>query len=323
MPTQQSGYNQQTQQSSYGQEPLYPPQPQPPVYTTQHPPQPAFPPQQPVYAQPTYPGAVGHPAAPAYPQQYPHYPGQMAPQSPQAPPKKKRRTGLIVGSVLGGVFIVLLVVCLVVGLALRSYFQNLGALANQSKIVYQDNLKDDPANWTSSSQCVGMSDGYHVQGATICDAPPSAVAGIPLTKNGSDQAIQVTVQATQASSNSAFGIAFLIQQGPRSQLDVFQITASGKWGAYAQTTDESGQQSITPLMPPGANYLPNSAIHAGLNTTNTLKVVLELNHHFVFFVNNTQVGQADDSGSPFAGSLGLGASAATQVVYTNFLDTYV
>lgn len=63
------------------------------------------------------------------------------------------------------------------------------------------------------------------------------------------------------------------------------------------------------------DYTPNAAIHGGYNVENTLEVQA-IGSHFEFFVNGTQVGQADDTWFQ-VGEVGLTGDQDIEVVFTN------
>lgn len=313
-PTQQS-----TQQSGPDQAPFYgqgvqpgmppygaPAQPSVPLYGQ------AAPPSVPMYGQ--Y-GQFAPPSVPLYGQAAPpsmgQQPGWGSPYPPQPPQSQKSRTGLIVS------LIVVAVLILGAGggfLALKANQQgqstgNTGgtatatvpaATATPSNVLFQDSFMDPSTGWANDSHCSYGSGGYHVKDGYICFAPAGGFT---------DATISATVKqiSGSASGQNPYGIAFRISSQTNYEFD---IDSSGEWAVA-----KCGSSNCSPLV----DFTSSSAIHTGLNATNTLTVAMK-GSKFTFSVNGTQVGSATDSAYT-SGKIGVSSSDGIEVVYSSFAIT--
>ena len=282
---------------SYGQ----PAQPSVPMYGQ------VAPPSVPMYGQYGQYGQYAPPSVPMYGQAAPpsmgQQPGWGAPFPPPQPPKKSM-TGLI--------WALVIVVVVVIGgagglLALHANQQTgvtgnstptataPAATATPSNTLFQDSFADPSTGWANDSHCSYGSGGYHIKDGYICYAPAGSFA---------DATISATSKQISGSQLNPYGIAFRIS----GQLDYeFDIDSGGQWAVA-----KCGSSNCTTLV----DFTPNSAIHTGLNVTNTLTVAMK-GSHFVFSVNGTQVGETTDA-TYASGKVGISASDSTEVVYSNF-----
>ncbi|HEU4782347.1 MAG TPA: hypothetical protein VFS83_03310 [Ktedonobacterales bacterium] len=285
------------------QPPAYAPpaQPAPPAYTppAYTPPAPAYgPPQQPAYGTPT--------AQPGYQTGYPAATGQQPwTGEVQAPPQqKKSRAGCIVGCLVA----LVLVVGVAAGgvLLLRSQASGLTVAGvtiggtntgpGGGTLVYQDALDGSTkSQWTDNSNCFFGSGGYHINAGFICYAPSDKV-GDAVT----------TVATKQISGPITYFYGLVVRRVSKGNYYEFQVDANGKWRfgkvVNGTSTDIVGQTAST-------------AIKSGLNQVNTLSVQAQ-GSHFVFSVNGTQIGSADDS-TFTTGDVGLIGSDGIEVVFSN------
>jgi hypothetical protein len=288
----------------YGQQPGYTPpgytpQPQPPAYGQPQTPSYGQPPQpQPTYGQPQTPayGAQGYGAAPAQP-----WAGQA-----QVQPQKKSRTGCIVGCVVALVLVLALVGGGVALLATRGGLTIGGATVGGNtntgpgggSIIYQDALNGSTkAQWANDSNCFFGSGGYHINAAFICYAPADKV-GDAVT----------TVSVSQTSGPITYPYGLVIRRVSKGNYYEFLIDANGKW-----LFDKVVNGTTTDIV----KFTADKSIKTGLNQSNTISVQAK-GSHFVFSVNGTQVGTADDS-TFTSGETGLSGTDTIEVVYTNLI----
>lgn len=308
-----SGYPSSTQQ--------YPdavPPSQPPDYGTAYgPPQGAYgqaiPPYSQPYGQPVPPSTPMYPQVPQAGAPAPWQTGGIPPQgsgqpywTPQQTPKKRGATAIIIIAVVAVVAVVGLS-----GLGLALYRaqsqQNPPVAAGTpgvtpsptASVLFQDHFTDESTGWSNDSHCFYGSGGYHIKGSYICLAP---------TDDFTDTTITANVKQTSGSVLYGYGIAFRVQ----SNFDHYElnIDGNGKWSFVRCVSDKCDTL---------VDFTANSAIHKGLNASNTLRVTAS-GSHFTFYVNSAKVGQITDS--RFAsGAVGLTGSDQLEVVYGSFVVT--
>ena len=315
-PAQQSGPD---QMPPYGQDmpPAMPPYgapapPSVPLYGQAAPPTgpmygqygPYAPPSMPLYGQ-AAPPSMGQPMGQPMGQQ----PGWGSPFPPQPP--QKSRTGLIVSLVV--------VIVLILGagggfLALKANQQGQqtgngggtatatvpAATATPSNVLFQDSFTDSSTGWANDSHCTYGSGGYHIKDGYICFAPagPFTDATISATVK------QISGSTSQQNPQDLYGIDFRISGQTYYEFD---IDGGGEWAVA-----KCDSSNCSPLV----DFTANSAIHTGLNTTNTLTVAMK-GSQFTFSVNGTQVGTTSDSAYT-SGKVGISAGNVVEVVYSNF-----
>jgi hypothetical protein len=170
-------------------------------------------------------------------------------------------------------------------------------------VVFQDPLTSNANGWFSGQYCFFGSDGYHINNG-ICGAP---------TEVPNDVNVSVQTRQISGSTQEAYG---LIVRGTQSSSTItgyyFGIASAGAWTFIKLGTSASTTTSLV-------GFTANSAIHTGLNATNTLMVHAK-GSHFTLFVNGVQVGTSDDT-TYASGGVALAAPAPIEVVYTNLLLT--
>ena len=169
-------------------------------------------------------------------------------------------------------------------------------------VLFDDPLTSNVNGWHNGDSCFFKSDGYHINAGVVCFAPVNTPADA-----------DISVQASQISGSLQRGYGLLVRASvSNNSLNdyAFVIDGVGDWAFFK----DAGSTS-TMLVP----FTASSAIHTGINATNTLEVRMQ-GSHFTFFVNGTQVGQADDS-TYAAGATGLAGGSGIEVVYTNFKIT--
>jgi hypothetical protein len=223
----------------------------------------------------------------------------------QAPPQqKKSRAGCIVGCLVA----LVLVVALAGGgfFFLRSQANGLSVAGitlggtntgpGGGTLIYQDALDGSTkSQWTDDSNCFFGSGGYHINAGFICYAPSDKV-GDAVT----------TVATKQISGPITYFYGLVVRRVSKGNYYEFQVDANGKWRfgkvVNGTSTDIVGQTAST-------------AIKTGLNQVNTLSVQAK-GSHFVFSVNGTQIGSADDS-TFTTGDTGLIGNDGIEVVFSN------
>jgi hypothetical protein len=307
-----------------GQDPNYPTQPGYPPQQG-YPPQPSYP-QRPNYPQPAYPSQPLYPQhgeqQPGYPPQqgfgYGGPPSQYPGQPPYGgPPQPPNRVPLIIGIVaavvllcvvLPGAFIV--ISAMRIGTNAQRIAANVEAtMTAQAELgtptsspdltIYENPMDGTQIDWSNNDHCAFKADGYHIIGNFICFAPPSDV---------SDATITVMVKQLTGVSNKFHGIVF--RRASKGNYYAFEIDANGSWSFFAVKND-------TPVSI--VDVTQNPAIVKGLSVMNTMQVSA-VGSHFVFSVNGTPVGQADDT-SFTSGLMGLDGDDGADVAYTNFKAT--
>ncbi len=155
-----------------------------------------------------------------------------------------------------------------------------------ASVLFQDPLTSNANGWSDTTgNCFFQDNAYHVKDNYICFAP----AGIISDAN-------ISVQAKQVAGSLAEPYGIVFRQTSANNWYEFYIDSNSQW-----VFDKVVNGTIDPLVGP----TDNAAIKGGLNTVNTLAVQAK-GTHFVFLVNGTQVGQADDA--TFArGQVGLAA----------------
>jgi hypothetical protein len=245
------------------------------------------------YPPPTYPAAY---PPPSYPTGYP---------SPYAgpPPKPRSNVGLIVGLSVG--IPLLLIVAFVAGslLIARAHTSStfISTPPGKSSLSYTQIFKDPMTSningWASDTHCFFGAGGYHVKDGYLCYAPIGNV--------GNDI---VSTNVKQVAGPITYFYGILVRHASQGNYYTFEIDSNGKW-RFGKGAD--GQ--FTEIIP----YVPNAAIHRGLNVTNSLKVMMQ-GSNFTFFINGTQVGQVSDT-TYTSGKCGVdGGGGHTEEVFTNF-----
>lgn len=264
-----------------------------------------------MYPGATYPGNPAPPSQPMYPGgAYP--PGAPYAQAPgatwQPAPQKQRPVGLIIGGVVA--LVVVLIVALAVGIGIlgqKPIVNTPGGSATataQSNVLLDDPLTSNANGWASDgTHCYFANDGYHIADGYYCDAPIGDIG---------DGSITVTVKQISGSTLYPYGIMFRL--GSDQSHYEFDIDSNSKWVLFKYV---AGQSNSTELQ----GYTANSAIHGGLNATNTLKVDFR-GGTFTCSVNGAVVGSVTDANSALGpGKVGLNAGSNVSAVFTNFVAT--
>jgi hypothetical protein len=116
----------------------------------------------------------------------------------------------------------------------------------------------------------------------------------------------ITVQAKQVAGSLREGYGIVFRRTSTGTWYEFDIDGNRHWAFY-KNVNGTGTAIV--------DFAPSPAIKGGLNTVNTLMVQAK-GSHFVFFVNGTKVGEADDT-TFSSGLSGLSASGPIEVAYTN------
>jgi hypothetical protein len=173
----------------------------------------------------------------------------------------------------------------------------------QSNVLLNDPLTSDVNNWPSSdTHCFINPDGYHISNGYYCEAPIGDVG---------DGSVTVTAKEIAGSTLYPYGIVFRLG-GDQSHYS-FMIDSNSKWVFFK--IDASGKATRL------KDYTANTAIHGGLNASNTLKVDFR-GETFTCSVNDQMVGVVTDVGTPLgSGKIGLEAGDNVTAVFTNFIAT--
>lgn len=129
----------------------------------------------------------------------------------------------------------------------------------------------------------------------------------------------VDVKLVSASSRDMHGLELRAPRGAgpsQNRLYAFVLTPAGSW---AFLLCDGGLSSITCLNL--VDFTLNAAIHSGLGAINTLRVVAQKSH-FSFYINGTQVGQANDA-TIWTGQTALVATGDCEAVFTNMLISQI
>lgn len=142
-------------------------------------------------------------------------------------------------------------------------------------LTFQDPLTSDLGNLPSGDQSTDFeADGYHIRASVMA---PYAY------RDFGDADIQVTLKQLKGGSGSGGGIGF--RHARAGDAYFFIISASGR----AVFVREVNYRFIAVQ-----EFHPTLCLRRGLGATNTLEV-RATGTHFAFFINGTQVGEADDS----------------------------
>lgn len=150
--------------------------------------------------------------------------------------------------------------------------------------IFRDQLTANSHNagwYTDGGSVYFQSDGYRIGNGYECYVPIASQT---------DFNVSVQVKEIGGTNTQGFGITFrAVANTPKEY--VFAITSNGSFYAFNRV----GNYLIMPTH--------SSAIHQGLNVTNTIEVHAR-GSHFDFVVNGVQVGSADDS-MRLSGQIGL------------------
>lgn len=263
------------------------------------------------YGQPAPPSGYGQPYGQAAPPSYPLTQGNAPygyPQQPYSPPPKKRRVGMIIGIVAAAVVVVLVACAGVTLVALRSLGDTTNTTAtgpnaaasptSSGTVIYSDTFASDATGWVQTAgECTLQSDGYHIASLYICYAPVG---------EQTDVTVSVNVQQVSGPTTHPYGIVF--RRVSVGNYYVFRIDSNGEW-IFNKCVDSNCTRIV--------DFTTNAAIKGGLHTSNTLKVTTK-GSHFDFFVNDTKVGQSDDS-TFTSGKVGLVGGESIDCAFKNIV----
>lgn len=287
--TPQPGYGTQPPTAAYG---AYPPQQAPGTPS----PYSGYPQQ----GTPQGYGQAAHPSQ--WPQPQPGYAG--FPPPPQQP--RKRGAGCIIGAVLS-VVLILAVVGAIGVILLRNGTSGPAASGTATVAptptplpLYQNSFTSDAEGWADDpGRCFYQSGGYHVNDGYICYAPIG---------NQTDVDVTVDVKQLKGKTTAGYGIALRI--GKNGEEYGFYIDSNGKYAIV-----RCGSSDCTRLR----DFTATPAIHGGLNTSNTIRVVAR-SSRFEFFVNGQSVATIDDA-TYSTGAIGLECTSGVECVFNNLLIT--
>jgi hypothetical protein len=163
--------------------------------------------------------------------------------------------------------------------------------------VFTDGLLTNKNGWLTNADCVFKTDGYHLTRGYLAYAPVADATNF-----------DATVQVTQTAGTTLAPYGLVFRRVSLGNYYVFGIDGNGKWTFY-KALENVGSDIVS--------FTANPAIKQGLNAQNTLEVRAQ-GTHFTFFVNGTQVGQADDSSLAKAGALGVAGHDDIEVIFTTF-----
>jgi hypothetical protein len=148
-------------------------------------------------------------------------------------------------------------------------------------ILYRNALTTPTNDWPDNgTSCFFGTGGYHMRDGYACYGSVGGNGnGIIVT----DGIVSVTVKQIAGPTTAGFGISF--RRPSNGNRYDFDITSGGQW-AFAERV----QGTFSNI----SNYASSSAIHQGLNATNTLSVIMH-GSSFMFFVNKAKVGQITDT----------------------------
>jgi hypothetical protein len=208
--------------------------------------------------------------------------------------KGRSRQVRLIGSILSSVVIFVLVRYALQHTPGSTGTQNTGLNNAQ---VFTDGLLSNRNGWLTNADCVFKTDGYHLTRSYLAYAPVVDAANF-----------DVTVQVTQSAGTVLAPYGLVFRRMSLGNYYVFGIDGNGKWTFYKAL--ENVDSDIV-------SFTASPAIKQGLNAQNTLEVKAQ-GTHFTFFVNGTQVGQADDASLAKAGAVGVAGHDDIEVVFTAF-----
>ena len=177
------------------------------------------------------------------------------------------------------------------------------SIPGTNTILFSDPLTSDINNWSSdSSHCFFRDNAYHVKNNIVCYSSAGSIGDA-----------SISVQAKQVAGSPLLPYGLVFRRVGRGNWYEFDIDSNGSWD-FVKVVNNNTSMVI--------DSTPNKAIKSGLNTINTLLVQTK-GSHLVFFVNGTQVGQANDP-TFSSGETGLAVlGAGTEVAFNNFKITAI
>lgn len=167
-------------------------------------------------------------------------------------------------------------------------------------IAFQDSLNASSRKWPASGHSFYSDGGYELTGSWTSFTPAGNLG------NGS---ISVRMRQLSGANNQFYGVIFRATNDSIPTGYFFGIAQNQQW-TFATLT----QGNSTPILAPTTNAAINSA--PGASNTITVRAT---GNHFVFYINGTQVGQAD--ATAFAsGRIGLSSTdSSLRVVFNDFV----
>jgi hypothetical protein len=156
----------------------------------------------------------------------------------------------------------------------------------------------DDLGWSNGSHCFLKNDGYHVKDDYVCFGPGST---------SGDVYVKVDMKQVSGSIEYPSGISFRWQGEGASEIHYdFGITGDGRW-VFAKCNHDACDRLVS--------YRRDSAIHMGIDSTNTLELYAK-GSHMDFWINGKAVGSADDS-SDASGWTGIFCGSYSECAFTN------
>jgi hypothetical protein len=240
----------------------------------------------------------------AYGAPNPHQNPYQNPNQPRARAKQSRGGGFLRGALSVGAIILTIAIIVFIRVGARllgDKLTNSSDTTTNSAVTsahtFNDPLTSNANGWPGGSGLAFKSDGYHITQNLLAYAPIDPATSADIT---------VHVVQTSGDVTSPYGIVF--RRTSKGNYYAFGIDSNGKWAFF-----KAVEGALTDVVPATAN----SAITTGLNSTNTLEVK-DTGSHFVFFVNSTQVGMADDSSLTGKGANGVFGADNIEVVFSQF-----
>jgi hypothetical protein len=226
--------------------------------------------------------------------------GVPNPHAPKPRAQKRSGGGILRGLGSVGAVILTIVIIAVVRVGIGSvadHFSSSGSTVNTSAQSFTDPLTSNKNGWATNAGAFFKSDGYHFTQNYLTYAPVDAVGSA-----------DVSVKTVQLSGDihTFYGIVF--RRISKGNYYIFGIDGNGKWGFFKVV--EGTETDVV-------SATAHSAIMPGLNVPNTLAVQAR-GSHFVFSVNGTQVGEADDTTFSSKGRVGVAGADSVEVVFTDF-----
>ena len=236
--------------------------------------------------------------------------GASAPLPPAMPPRKSR-AGWIIGT------LVVIILLLVGGLGVSLYkLQGQSGQTNKQSassttlpsptaapsetVLFNDPLTSNVNGWLNDSNCFFENSSYHVKGNYLCFAPAGNII---------DANISVDVQ--QVAGPTTWGYGIMLRHVSNGNFYEFAVISNSEWD-FSKVVNGTRTHIL--------QFTPTTALKGGLNTVNRLLVRAQ-GSHFEFFINGTQVGQADDT-TFSTGITGVASSGADiEVAFNNFKIT--
>lgn len=161
-------------------------------------------------------------------------------------------------------------------------------------VVVQDSLAKNNLGWPKTDHCFFQNESFHIKDNRFC------YAGKPYSD------ARITVQTSQLSgpATAPYGIVYRVSS--LSNFYGFEVSGNGSWFVWKCASGNCTKIVTT---------TQTTKLQGNLGQINTLSVLMQ-GDHFVFYINDEQVGTAIDD-TYTSGNIGLEAGKDIEVSFTN------